>query len=311
MNRRKFIYRTSGYVAGTLIAHSVPFKLFAGAGIPDLAIVKSSDYYKATQIAIKELGGINRFVARGSSVGLLVNSDFIEPGTYCNPDLVLATMYLAWEAGAKELVFLQPVSNDYWRRSSLYTRLSFLVDGSKSVKSNVFPAVYNLEDFIILETIPGGKNLNNVEIVRKIREVDTFINLPILKHHGSTIVTGALKNMMGLTTRKTNVTFHLGSGKRNDPEYLAQCITDLNLVRKPDLIVADATRFITSNGPEGPGPVRQPDLVIAGTDPVAIDAIAAGYLDMQPSDILSITKAYEAGLGEMDLTKLNILETTV
>jgi uncharacterized protein (DUF362 family) len=140
--------------------------------------------------------------------------------------------------------------------------------------------------------------------------VDVFINLPILKHHASTIVTGAMKNMMGLTTRKTNVTFHLGSGKRNEPVYLAQCIADLNLVRKADLIVADATQFITANGPEGPGPLKVMDHVIAGTDPVAIDALAATYLDMQPSDVLSVQKGYELGLGEMDLARMKIVETS-
>jgi uncharacterized protein (DUF362 family) len=114
--------------------------------------------------------------------------------------------------------------------------------------------------------------------------------------------------MMGLTTRKTNVTFHLGSGVRNDPEYLAQCIADLNLIRKPDLVIADAIEFITGNGPSGPGPLKRLDTVIAGTDPVAIDAFGATCLDMKPSDILTVQRAYELKIGEMDLSKLSILE---
>ena len=310
MDRRRFIYRTTGFVAGGILLHSVPFKLFAGTEIPDIAVIKSSDYYKATQKAIQELGGMKRFVPPGAKVGFLVNSDFTEPGTFTHPDIVLATMFLCWEAGAKGMVFLQPVKEDFWKRSANYAKHRFLIDSSTAVASNVFPAEYNIDDFIILDSIENGKYLKNVEIVRKYWEVDVFINLPILKHHSSTIVTGAMKNMMGLTTRKTNVTFHLGSGKRNDPEYLAQCITDLNLVRKPDLIVADATKFITANGPEGPGPLKQPDLVVAGTDSVAIDALAATYIDMEPKDVLTVVKGYEAGLGEMDLTKMNILETT-
>lgn len=306
MDRRKFIYRTSGFLAGSVVLNAIPFRVLGESVVPDIAVVKSSDYYKATEKAIFELGGMKRFVRPGSSVGVLVNSDFTEKGTYTNPDIVLATLFLCWEAGAREIVFLQPVKDEYWRRSAYYTKYSYLISGSESVRSNVFPAEYNIEDFIIMDSIEGGKNLKNVEIVRKIREVDVFINLPILKHHASTIVTGALKNMMGLTTRKTNVTFHLGSGKRNDPVYLAECIADLNLVRKPDLIVADATVFITANGPEGPGPLKQEDLVVAGTDAVAIDALAAKYLDMEPSEVLSVQKAYDAGLGQMDLSKLNI-----
>lgn len=309
MNRRRFIYRTSGFVAGGIIFNSLPLNLLADAGLPDISVVKSSDYYKATQKAIQELGGMRKFVPSGSTVGFLVNSDFTERGTYSHPDITLAAMYLCWEAGARSIVFLQPVKQAYWQRSNHYATHRFLVEASSEVKSNVFPAEYNVEDFIILDSIDKGTYLKNVEIIRKIREVDVFINIPILKHHGSTILTGALKNMMGLTTRKTNVTFHLGSGKRNDPEYLAQCISDLNLVRKPDLVLADATEFITANGPSGPGPLKQLDIVVAGTDPVAIDALGATYLDMLPSDILSVQRAYEAGVGNMNLEELKIIET--
>ncbi len=310
MNRRNFIYKTGGLIAGGFLLNSLPARVLANNPLPDISMTRSTDYFLATEKAIQDLGGIKRFVPPGSRVGFLVNSDFTEPGTYSHPDIALAAMYLCWETGATEMTFLQPVKEEYWRRSDKFHQYRFLPEASKMVKSNVFPAVYNIEDFIILETIDKAIYLKNIEIIRKIREVDVFINIPILKHHASTIVTGAMKNLMGLTTRKTNVTFHLGSGKRNDPEYLAQCIADLNLVRKPDLILADATRFITANGPEGPGPVKQLDLVIAGTDSVAIDALGATFLDMLPSDILSVQKGYDLGLGEMDLSKLNIVETT-
>lgn len=308
MDRRNFLYRGSGLVAGGLLLNFVPLRMLGNNSFPDLCKVKSSDYYAATLRAVHELGGIKRFVPQGSSVGFLINSAFEEPGTYPHPDIALAMLFLCWEAGAKEMVMLQPVSNDYWRRSEKYSRHRFIIDELEQVKTNEFPAVYNEDDFNIRATISGAVVLKDVEIINKISEVDVFINIPILKHHATTILTGALKNMMGLTTRKTNVSFHLGSGKKNDPEYLAQCIADLNLVRKPDLTVADAIEFITGNGPSGPGPLKKLDVVIAGTDPVAIDAYGAGCLDMAASDIITVQKAYEHGLGEMDLEKLTIMD---
>ena len=180
-----------------MLLNSFPFKVLADSEFPDIAMMKSSDYYKATQKAIHEMGGIGKFVSPGSSVGFLVNSDFTERGTYSHPDIALPRMYLCWEAGAKEIVFLQPVKEDYWRRSARYSSHRFLVESSKEVRSNVFPAEYNLEDFIILDSIERGIYLKNIEIVRKIREVDVFINIPILKHHGSTILTGCLEEHDG------------------------------------------------------------------------------------------------------------------
>lgn len=311
MDRRKFLYKGTGWVAGSALLNFLPVRLFAGIGYPDQVRIKSSDYYAATMKAVKELGGISRFVKHGDKVGFLINSAFEEPGTYPHPDISLAMLFLCWEAGAGEMVMLQPVSNDYWRRSDKFAKHRFITDGLTQVESNIFPSTYNEADFEIRSAIDGAKVLKDIEIVKKTGDVDVFINIPILKHHATTILTGALKNMMGLTTRKTNVSFHLGSGKRNDPEYLSQCIADLNLVRKPDLVIADAIEFITANGPAGPGPLKNPGIVVAGTDPVAIDAFGSICLDMTPADLLTVVKAYEHGLGEMDLDKLSIVEINV
>ena len=108
---------------------------------------------------------------------------------------------------------------------------------------------------MIVEEIKGAKFVKNAEVVKRFLEVDVFVNVPLIKHHATTHLTGALKNMMGITTRKTNVGFHLDSGVKNDPGYLGQCIADINLFRKPDLVVADATELIITNGPSGPGEV--------------------------------------------------------
>jgi len=311
MDRRKFLYRGTGLVAGGFLMNSIPLKALGSMNPPDQVRIRSNDYYYATNRAVHELGGIGRFVKTGDKVGFLINSAFDEPGTYPHPDIALAVLFLCWEAGAKEIVMLQPVADAYWQRSPKYAKHRFITDGLVQVESNVFPAVYNEDDFEIRASIRGAVALKDVEIIKKINDVDVFISIPILKHHATTILTGALKNMMGLTTRKTNVTFHLGSGKRNDPEYLAQCIAELNLVRKPDLIVADAIEFITGNGPSGPGPMKRLDLVIAGTDPVAIDAFGATCLDAAPEDILTVAKASQLGLGAMDLSRLSVAEYEV
>lgn len=308
MNRRRFIYRGTGIVAGSVLFSFSPLKIFANIITPDLVKVKSTDYYNATFRAIHELGGIKKFVPPGSTVGFLINSNFEEPGTYPQPDIALAMLFLCWEAGAREITMLQPVSGDYWRRSNKFAKHQFIINDLKQISKNEFPAEFNDEDFRILETINGAVHLKNIEIIRKVSEVDVFISIPIIKHHATTILTGALKNMMGLTTRKTNVTFHLASGVRNDPEYLGQCIAELNLVRKPDLTIADASEFITGNGPSGPGPIKKLNLVVAGTDPVAIDAFGANCLDMEPDDIITVKEAYKLGIGEMDLSKLSISE---
>lgn len=110
---------------------------------------------------------------------------------------------------------------------------------------------------------------------------------------------------MGLTSSGTNDIFHNGSHKDGgyaDVPFLSQCIADADLIRKPDLCIADATEYITSNGPFGPGNVSK-------ARKVAVDAVGAAILRYDPMDILTIRMAHKHGLGEMDLKKVNIRES--
>ena len=311
MKRRRFIQRSSAAIAGTLISTPI-YKGLAcalSAEYPDIAAATRPDIYRATVDAVDCLGGIDRFVKRGSSVGMLINSDFDQKGTYVSPDITLAALAMCRQAGASEIVLLQPVKEEYWKRSSRHEEFKGLLKEIRQVEANTFPAKYNSRDFILLRGVKGAKFLiGEVEIVRKYIESDVFINIGIGKHHSSTLYTGAMKNLMGVTTRKTNVQFHLGSGVKNDPEYLAQCIADLSLVRPPGLILSDSTEVVVTNGPSGPGRIMRPGKVVAGTDPVAMDAYGGSLIDIDPGDVLTTKKAFELGLGMMDLAKITIKE---
>ncbi|MDO9512294.1 MAG: DUF362 domain-containing protein [Bacteroidales bacterium] len=270
--------------------------------------VKSTDFYYAAKTGISKLGGMTQFVKPGQKVGILINSAFDEKGAYVNPDIAIAVVVECFEAGASEVIGLQMITNEYWQRSSLYERFKDILAKVKMVESNVFPATYNETDYIRLDTIMGAKSLVKPEIVKALFEVDVLINVPIAKHHATTKLTCAVKNMMGVCTRATNVGMHLKGPKRNDHDFLAQCIADLNLVRKPDLIVTDVTEVIITNGPGGPGEIAKHDRVVVGTDLVAMDAYCTQLIGFEPEDVYTTAKAAEHGLGEPDLSKVKILE---
>ena len=111
------------------------------------------------------------------------------------------------------------------------------------------------ESFFRPVPLPQGKILREAMIMKEFFENDCLINLPITKDHVGNKFTGAMKNMMGLNSPQSNRTFHSGDFKSNpdDIDRLDQCIADLNLAVKPVLAVVDATEFITTNGPFGPG----------------------------------------------------------
>lgn len=312
LNRREFI-KQSGK-AGIEVAGVTALSTLSSCSFfkspADISIVSGEDYFNNTMKAIDAIGGIGRFVPSGAKVGLLINSDFEVAGAFVNPDIAISAIKLIHDAGAKEICCLQKVKMEYWERSKYFNEFKEMIATLTHVESNSFPAEFNEDDFINVQNIPGGKSLKETEVVKKWLDCDVFVNIPISKHHMTTMLTGALKNIMGVSTRKSNVTFHLGSGERNDPEYLAQCITDQNLLKRTDLCIIDSTEFIVDNGPSGPGTLKKPMKIVAGTDIVALDALTATFLDYQPDEILTVVKAHESGIGEMNFEKLDIIEIT-
>ncbi len=283
--------------------------LFSLGRAPDIAAVKGENTFENTILAVEKLGGMERFVQQGQSLGILVNSAFNEKGAYVDPEVVIAVVKMAFDAGADDIVFLQPIDSAYWHRTPLGEEYEEIISRTRMIHANKFPAVFDEEYFVKIPEIEGAKAISwELEIVKEFFEVDVFINIPIAKHHATTILTNSMKNLMGVNTRAANVKFHLDGPARNDPDFLAQSIADLNLLRKPDLIISDVSSVITSNGPVGPGDLISPMKVVAGKDPVAIDVYCANEVGFFVEDILTIQKGFEAGLGHMDLERINILE---
>jgi uncharacterized protein (DUF362 family) len=310
LDRRSFL--KAGVMVG--LTPLVSRNLFAGlfsekgslaavAGSPEVAVVKGVDYYKATLKALDMLGGMKQFVSKNATVGLLINSRYDKPGTFVKPEISLAVLKMCFDAGAKAVYTIEGVSSKYWSRSELSKKFE---EEIKSIKPGN-------EQFTEVE-IPKGVSLKKAEIVRAYMDSDVLINLPIVKDHEGIRTTGSLKNIMGATSHTTNRYFHLGNGAKgyyDDVQFLSQCIADANLLRKTTLCVMDATEFITTNGPFGPGKVAKVQKVIAGADPVAVDSVGASLLGLNPNDIVKIRLAYEHGLGQMDKAKMNIKEAAI
>ncbi len=293
------------FVPRTLLANALSEKaaLPAIRENPRVAVVKGTDYYKATAKALDLLGGMRLFVTRNATVGLLINSRYDKPGTYVKPEIALAVLKMCFEAGAAKIYTIEGVSQSYWSRAELSGQFK---DEIKSIKGGN-------DQFAEVE-IPKGVSLKKAEITRAYLDCDVLINIPIVKDHEGIRTTGSLKNIMGATSYSTNRYFHLGSGASgyyDDVQFLSQCIVDANLLRKPTLCVMDATEFIVTNGPFGPGKVMKMQKVIAGADPVAVDSVGARMLGLNPRDVVKIRLAHEQGLGQMQKEAMRIEEAEV
>jgi len=301
INRRKFI--KSSLAAGSLTLAGVqvlPKILNAKilSGDPDIVTISGDDPVSNIKKLLEPFGGIERFVKPGSSVGFLLNSPWQHPGTFTNAAVALSAIQLCLDAGAGDIVCFVKASADYWNKSSK-------IEGAVQILDQV-----KYSDERTEVEISNGVTLKKANVYKDFLEVDVFINIPVAKHHAGTNYSGTLKNLMGVSSSKTNRFMHSPDGEYtyDKQEYLAQCIVDLALVRKPDLCIIDLIECILNNGPRGPGETIKPNKIIAGTDPLAMDIYAASLIGFTTDDVLTFEKARQHGLGEIDTEKLNIME---
>ncbi len=304
IGRREFVKSTAKIGISAVLGGSVISQFSCSqAGMCDIAVASGEDYLKNTIKAVELHGGMMKFVKKGSKVAILPNTQSRHPGTFTNPDIVRAVIRTCKEAGAAEVNCLSWLTPKHWADTGL----------DKAVQEEGANLKLIERDDEALYTpvpIPGGIALKQAQIMNEFFNNDVFIDMPVTKDHAGNKFTGTLKNLMGLNYRVNNRTFHKEGWRTEQSaiEHLDQCIADLNTVVKPTLCVVDATEFITTNGPFGPGKLLKPQKVIAGTDRVAIDAYCATLWGLEARDIIMINKAYEHKLGQIDLQKVKIQE---
>ena len=303
MKRRTFIKTGfgAGLAAGAATMLGGMGRLSAWPGpageLPyDLVAVKGGEPDLMFDKAIDSLGGMQAFVKKGQSVVVKPNIGWDvspERAGNTNPLLVKRIIQHCLAAGAS-VVYVFDNTCDKWDQCYATSGIKQAVSdaGGKMVPGNQ-------ESYYQQVEIKQGKKLKNAKVHELILQSDVFINVPVIKHHSSAMLTLAMKNLMGVVWDR--MFWH-----RND---LQQCIADYaTFDRKPDLNVVDAYRVMTRNGPRGvsPADVSLQKQLLVSTDMVAVDAAAARIFGKEPNDIAHIRIAEQMGIGRADLNSLKI-----
>jgi uncharacterized protein (DUF362 family) len=148
--------------------------------------------------------------------------------------------------------------------------------------------------------------LDRVEVMNEVLDDSVLINLPVAKSHSATGVSLGMKGLMGLIWDRES--FH-------SQFNINQALTDLATVIKPRLTILDATRALATGGPGGPGEVKKTNLVIAGVDPVAVDAYGVTVVpwygqNFKGRQVEHLLIAHQRGLGKIDVDQLRIFKGT-
>ena len=282
-----------GFFSGCGQAAAVEPKRLKEHGLSgDLVIVSGEQPGEMAKAAIEALGGIDKLVTPGDVVVVKPNMAWDrapELAATTNPAIVAAIVELCVEAGAKRVQVFDRTCNDARRSYDSSGIAKAAEDAGASVSHT------NERKFRSMP-IARGTSMKEWLIYEDAARADVLINIPIAKHHSTSRITLGLKNMMGIA----------GGNRGSWHTDIHQRLADLNTVTAVDLTILDAYRILTDHGPTGGNleDVRLEGVLVAGIDPVAVDAYGSTIFDIDPAEVGFVVKAAAAGLGEMDLTKV-------
>jgi len=264
------------------------FQVPSDLALPEMVVVQGGSPADLARRAIQELGGIRRFVARGDVVVVKPNAAWdraAEQAANTNPQVVGEVARLCLEAGARRVVVTDASIND--------ARSCFARSGIGAAARAAGAEVVLPEARLFREVDLRGSVLGNWPVLEPFLSADKVINIPIAKHHSLTGVSLGIKNWYGI----------LGGPRQRLHQRIHESLADLADFMRPTLTLIDAWRVLVRNGPGGgnPADVAVRMALIAGTDPVALDAYAAkAYWDLDWNAVPYLKLAAERHLGSPD-----------
>lgn len=274
------------------------FRVTAGGGSA-MAIARGANRAEGVQRALAAMGGMGRFVRTGDRVVVKVNAAFASPpaiSATSHPDLVTAVIAECKAAGAADIVVTDNPIND---PASCF-RLTGIGPAAEAAGARV---VLPTPDRFANVTLVHGRLIRDWPVLTgPLTAADRIIGLAPLKDHHRSGASMTIKNWYGLLGGRRNV-FH---------QDIHTIITELAALVRPTLVVLDAVTAMMHNGPTGGSvsDLAQTDTIIAGVDPVAVDAFGADILGRRIDDLPHLQRAAEAGLGVIDYRTLNPVDAS-
>jgi len=166
-----------------------------------------------------------------------------------------------------------------------------------------------------MRQVADGENIELVKFDKKrwrknfplstwLDDCDYLVSLPKFKTHDLMTLTGAIKNLFGLVSDTYKTELHKKYFRAED---FARMLVDIYQEARPALTVIDGITAMEGDGPGTSGKLRNPGLLFAGSDGVALDSILALIMGLKPLDILSTREAAQRGMGIADINKIEIL----
>ncbi|NLJ94196.1 MAG: DUF362 domain-containing protein [Clostridiaceae bacterium] len=263
--------------------------------LPDLenkiTVIYGSDIFDMT---LKILNNINlkSHLEPNSFIGLKPNLVLNNPpsnGATTHLEIAEALVCYLQEAGFDNIIILE----GSWVGDSTKAAYRDLGWQEMAEQRGVELLDTKTDDYVILEH-SGHK----MAVSRTATQLDYLINIPVMKGHCQTKMTGALKNMKGLISDSEKRAFHR--------KGLHMPIAALNVALPQSLIITDGICG-DLDFEEGGNPVPM-NRLFCTADPVLNDSYMASCMGYKPEEIEHLRLAAELNVGSTNLAEATITE---
>lgn len=202
-----------------------------------------------------------------------------------HPAIVEAIVREVQEAGGRVLIGDSPAGvlssiNRYWNET-----------GYSSVARRTGAELVKLEGAPVS---PRSVNGRTYHIAAALAKADVVINVPKLKTHGLTVLTGGVKNTFGAIPGFRKAELHKLAPK---PIPFSEIVADVYEAVRPALTIMDAVVGLEGDGPSTKGIPRTIGAILAASDAVALDAVAAKLVGLSEDEVPTTAAALRRGLG--------------
>lgn len=265
----------------------------------DVWVFFGRDYFKLMDKAMETVFANGGFGTNVKTLTLKVNAAWTrtpDQGANTHPVLVDSFLKNCTQAGIKKIL----VPEHPCRSGKEAFPKSGILQVVKKHNAKMIDLGKNKKSFKKVE-LPKAKKLNTAQVAAEYLDTDAIVNIPVAKHHSGAKLSMAMKNWMGVVKDR-------GFWHRNS---LHQCIADFSTFIKPNWTFVDATRTMMDGGPQGPGKLKHPHLLIVSKDQVAADAYASGLFHDSVNAVKYLRIARDMKLGQTDVKKMNVRKINV
>ncbi|MFY9500576.1 MAG: DUF362 domain-containing protein [bacterium] len=252
---------------------------------------------------IELLGGWGSFVSAGMKVLLKVNligPEAPETGAITHPEFVRALVQILRDLGC--VVWIGDSSGGAIGGIAP-TGKSFAVSGLARVAQEEGAIIKNFDKEGAVGIKPASGCVEKMYLAKPMFEADLVINLPKQKTHSAAIYTGAVKNLFGCIPGLRKAEYHRLAPRQ---EELGEVICDIHQAVPVGLHIMDGILAMQGEGPTA-GEVYRGEKIIMGTDPLALDTVAAAMLALKVEEVPILATARERKLGVAELAKIEIV----